>query len=149
MSEIPRNMREIAADHTRRYLASNGEDGAMFNGVPCVLMTTTGARSGATRYQPVVRVPIPGTEEYIVVGSVGGAPKNPSWYHNLLAHPDKVTIQDGATKRAYSARLAEGDERAELWAHAVEVFPSYAEYQTRTDRVIPVFRMTPIDAPPT
>ncbi len=81
--------------------------------------------------------------EYAVVASIGGAPKHPLWYHNIVAHPH-VELQDGAEKHDYEARELEGDERAIWWARAVEAYPPYADYQLKTDRLIPVFALTRI-----
>jgi deazaflavin-dependent oxidoreductase (nitroreductase family) len=81
--------------------------------------------------------------EYAVVASLGGAPKHPVWYHNIKAHP-QVELQDGETAKDYEAREVFGDEKAVWWERAVEAWPDYAEYQTKTDRQIPVFVLTPI-----
>jgi deazaflavin-dependent oxidoreductase (nitroreductase family) len=81
-------------------------------------------------------------EEYALVASMGGAPNNPGWYHNLVAEP-LVMIQDGPEPRDYRTRIAEGDERQLWWDRSVAVFPTYAEYQSKTDRIIPVFVATP------
>jgi F420H(2)-dependent quinone reductase len=116
-------------------------DGARANtlrdtGDPIVVITSVGARSGHLRKNPVMRVERDGT--YVAIASQGGAPKHPEWYHNFLAHP-LVELQDGAEKHTYAARLVEGDERAEWWDLAVRTWPTYARYQERTDRLIPVF----------
>ena len=81
--------------------------------------------------------------ECAVVASMGGAPQNPIWYHNLVAHPDVVTLQDGATVKDYDAREVTGDERAQWWERSVAAYPPYAEYQEKTDRLIPVFVLEP------
>ena len=141
----PDAFRDYVANHVRTYLETDGEEGAIFNGLPCVVLTTVGARSGETRYSPVIRVSVPGSDDYVVVASMGGAPKHPSWYFNLLAHPDQVTLQDRAVKRRYDVRVAEGSEREELWELAASVYPEYRVYQTRTEREIPVVRLTPAD----
>ena len=141
----PGTFRDYVADQVGRYLGSDGEDGAIWNGLPCVILTSVGARSGETRLTPIIRVPVPDSDDWIAVGSMGGAPKSPSWVFNLRADPTAVTLQDGATKRTYVATETAGDERAELWDIAVGVYPEYAEYQERTTRVIPVFRLTPTD----
>ena len=109
-------------------------------GKPIVVVTTTGAKSGQPRLVPVMRVEHDGS--YAVVASKGGAPRHPVWYHNLVAHP-RVQLQDGPTKRDYVAREASGAEREEWWARAVEAWPDYAAYQTRTERLIPVFVLDP------
>jgi deazaflavin-dependent oxidoreductase (nitroreductase family) len=81
-------------------------------------------------------------DEYALVASMGGAPKNPVWYYNLLAHPDDVMIQDGSEPFAVSIREVVGDEKATWWDRAVAAFPPYAEYQAKTERQIPVFIAT-------
>lgn len=141
----PESFKQYVARHVERYLATDGEDGADFNGLPCVVLTTVGAKSGETRYSPIIRVKVPDSDDYVAVASMGGQPQNPSWYHNLVAHPDRVTLQDRATKRTYRATETSGDERAALWKVAAEVYPEYDTYQARCERTIPVFRLTPID----
>lgn len=141
----PDDFREYVAGHVRRYLETDGEDGAIWNGLPCVVLTSVGARSGETRHTPIIRVPVPDSDDWVAVGSMGGAPKSPSWVFNLRANPDQVTLQDRADKRSYVARETTGAERDELWDLAVSIYPEYAEYQTRTSRTIPVFRLTPAD----
>ena len=81
--------------------------------------------------------------EYAVVASLGGAPKNPVWYYNIKAHP-QVELQDGEVNKEYEAREVFDDEKAVWWERAVEAWPDYAEYQTKTDRQIPVFVLTPV-----
>ncbi len=103
---------------------------------PLILLTTTGARSGQTHVYPLMAVPY--GDEYLAVASKGGAPKNPQWYHNLLAHPD-VTVETGTETFRATARLLSGEERRQAFARAVEVFPPYGEYQKKTAREIPVF----------
>lgn len=125
----------FVADHVDRYLKTNGADGAVFNGIECVILTTKGRKSGALRRSPVVRVQ--DGRNYLVIGSRGGAPEHPQWYFNLLADPE-VTIHDGDQLHEMRARVATGAERAGLWNIAVAAYGEYAEYQTRTDREIPV-----------
>ncbi len=141
----PDRFRDYVADHVRRYLETDGEDGAIWNGLPCVVLTTVGAKSGETRFTPIIRVPVPDSEDWIAVGSMGGAPKSPSWVFNMRADPEAVTLQDRATKRTYRATETDGAERARLWDIAVGIYPEYAEYQAKTSRTIPVFRLTPTD----
>ena len=105
--------------------------------LPIIIVTTTGARSGAARKTPLMRVEHDG--DYALVASMGGAPKHPVWYHNLLAHPDEVRIQDGPQPFEVVIREVSGDEKATWWERAVAAYPPYAEYQAKTDRVIPVF----------
>lgn len=110
-------------------------------GYPIVVITSLGARSNTERKNPVMRVEKNG--EYLAVASLGGAPMNPSWFHNLVAHP-VVQLQDGPTKRKYEATLLSGDERDQWWAHAVATWPTYAEYQAKTERQIPLFLLKPV-----
>jgi deazaflavin-dependent oxidoreductase (nitroreductase family) len=124
-----------------RFEASGGAEANTLAGVPIIVLTSVGARTGALRKTPLMRVEHDG--DYAVVASLGGAPQNPVWYHNLVAHP-QVELQDGAVKRDYLAREVSGDERALWWDRAVAVWPDYANYQTRTTRRIPVFVLTPI-----
>jgi deazaflavin-dependent oxidoreductase (nitroreductase family) len=105
-------------------------------GMPVVLMTMRGAKSGKVRKVPVMRVEHEGT--YAAVASMGGAPKNPVWYHNLVANP-RVELQDGPVRREVTAREVYGDEKALWWERAVAAYPDYANYQQRTERQIPVF----------
>lgn len=107
---------------------------------PVVLLTMTGAKSGAVRKVPLMRVEHEGT--YAAVASQGGAPAHPQWYHNLLAHPD-LDLQDGTDTGPVRAREIDGPEREQWWRRCVAAFPPYAEYQTKTDRVIPVFVLEP------
>jgi deazaflavin-dependent oxidoreductase (nitroreductase family) len=101
-----------------------------------LLLTIKGAKSGVERVYPLISVPY--GDSYLAVASKGGSPKNPAWYHNLLANPD-VTVEVGTEKFPATARLLSGEERAKAFARAVEVFPNYAEYQKNTEREIPVF----------
>jgi len=107
-----------------------------FDGMDVVLMTMRGAKSGKIRKVPVMRVEHDGV--YAAVASLGGAPKNPVWYYNLQADP-KIQLQDGERTGEYVAREIEGEEYKLWWKRSVEAFPNYAEYQTKTTRIIPVF----------
>jgi F420H(2)-dependent quinone reductase len=106
------------------------------SGYPIVVITSVGAKSGHLRKNPVMRVERDGT--YVAIASKGGADDNPEWFHNFVAHPE-VDLQDGAEKHTYSARLAQGEERAEWWDYSAATWPTYGEYQKKTDREIPVF----------
>lgn len=130
----------VAAEQVELYESSGGTEGTVLNGAPCVVLWTRGRTTGHVRKSPVIRVT--DGEHYAVLGSMGGAPKDPSWVANIKADPH-VTLQDGPVVRDYTARLLDGDERAEWWSRAVEVWPPYEEYQTRTDRVIPVILLDP------
>lgn len=111
-------------------------------GKPIILLTTVGAKTGKLRKTPLMRVEHNG--EYAVVASLGGAPKNPVWYHNLVKNR-RVELQDGAVTRDYDAREVFGEEKATWWERAVEAWPDYAEYQKKTERQIPVFVLTPVN----
>ncbi|WP_436793450.1 nitroreductase family deazaflavin-dependent oxidoreductase [Actinospongicola halichondriae] len=110
-------------------------------GIPIIIVTTRGHRSGKIRKLALMRVEHEG--EYALVASVGGAPQNPGWYHNIKADPTALMIQDGPAPFDAVAREVAGDERAQWWERAVAVYPSYAEYQENTDRLIPVFVASP------
>jgi deazaflavin-dependent oxidoreductase (nitroreductase family) len=129
-------------DQVEEYEGSGGTRGATLRGVPVVVITSVGASSLKLRKNPVMRVEHDGT--YAAVASKGGAPKHPSWYRNLVEHP-AIELQDGPTKRDYVARPASGEERATWWARALEVWPDYASYQTKTEREIPVFVLEPAE----
>jgi len=119
---------------------SGGTEGTTMKGVPVVVVTSVGVTTGKLRKNPVMRVEHDGS--YALVASKGGAPEHPTWYHNLVAHP-AVELQDGPDRRDYSVRIADGEERDQWWERAVEVWPAYADYQTKTDRKIPVFVAEP------
>ena len=125
-------------DQVAEYEASNGERANTLRdtGYPIVVITSVGAKSGHLRKNPVMRVERDGA--YLAVASLGGAPQNPEWYHNFVAHPE-VELQDGAEKHVYKVRVLEGEERADWWQHAVATWPTYASYQEKTDREIPLF----------
>lgn len=103
---------------------------------PLILLTTKGAKTGQTRIYPLMSVP--DGENYIAVASKGGAPKNPLWYNNLLAHPD-VTVENGTETFQAKARQLHGAERAQAFEKAMSIYPPYADYQKKTQREIPVF----------
>ena len=123
-----------------KYIESGGTDGTILQGKPVILLTTVGAKTGKLRKTPLMRVEHDG--EYAIVASLGGAPKNPVWYYNVVANP-RVELQDGTVTRDYDAREVFGDEKATWWERAVEAWPD-ARYQTKTDRQIPVFVLTPV-----
>jgi deazaflavin-dependent oxidoreductase (nitroreductase family) len=110
------------------------------SGRPIVLVTIRGAKSGKLRYTPLMRVEHDG--RYALVASKGGAPEHPLWYHNLVADPH-VELQDGTVVKEYDAREVSGAERDEWWERSVAAYPPYAEYQEKTDRLIPVFVLEP------
>ena len=125
-------------DQVEQFEASNGQEANTLRGGndPIVVITSVGAKSGNLRKNPVMRVERDGT--YVAVASKGGADDNPEWYYNLVAHPE-VDLQDKGEKHTYVARLVEGEEREEWWRLAVETWPTYGEYQKKTDRELPVF----------
>ena len=124
-----------------KYAESGGADAADMKGMPIILLTTVGAKTGKLRKAPLMRVEHNG--EYACVASLGGAPKNPVWYYNIAKNP-RVELQDGSVTQDYDAREVFGDEKAVWWERAVEAYPDYADYQTKTDRQIPVFVLTPV-----
>ncbi|MBZ2195147.1 nitroreductase family deazaflavin-dependent oxidoreductase [Occultella gossypii] len=138
-SPSDRSAKQVAA-----YESSHGTKGITLGGKPVVILTTLGARSGKLRKVPLMRVEHDG--EYLAVASLGGAVKNPVWYHNLLADP-RVELQDGPEKWDMVARELSGPEREAWWTRAVAAFDNYASYQRRTERLIPVFLLTPAPTP--
>jgi len=128
-------------EQAEKYIDSGGTDGTELNGMAVILLTTVGAKTGKLRKTPLMRVEHDG--EYAIVASLGGAPKNPVWYYNVKKNP-RVELQDGTVTGDYNAREVSGDEKAAWWERAVAAFPPYAEYQTKTDRQIPVFVLTPV-----
>lgn len=130
-------------DQVELYEGSGGTSGTTMRGMPVVVLTTVGARTGKLRKAPLMRVEHDG--RYAAVASLGGSPKNPVWHANVLAHP-LVELQDGPTKRDMLARELTGPEKAEWWARAVAAFPDYADYQKKTEREIPVFVLEPVAA---
>jgi F420H(2)-dependent quinone reductase len=130
-----------ARKQAERYEASKGAEAADLRGRPIIVLTSIGARTGLLRKTALMRVEHEGV--YAVVASQGGAPRHPVWYHNLKADPH-VELQDGPTTHDYLAREVTGDEKATWWARAVETWPAYATYQTKTTRQIPVFVLEPL-----
>ena len=123
-------------DQVELYESSGGTKGTTLRGMPVVVLTTVGAKSGKLRKVALMRVEHDG--DYAIVASLGGSPKNPVWYSNVVKHP-VVELQDGPEKWDMVAREVFGVEKAEWWERAVAAYPNYAEYQTKTDREIPVF----------
>ena len=130
-------------DQVAEYEASAGAraNTLMDTGMPIIVVTTRGAKSGKLRKNPVMKVEHDG--EYALVASKGGAPANPEWYHNLVTHPDEVVLQDGPEPVAVAIRQVTGDEKATWWERAVAAYPPYEEYQEKTARQIPVFIASP------
>ena len=131
-------------DQVELYESSGGTKGTTLRdtGLPVVIVTNRGARSGKLRKTPLMRVEHEG--HYAAVASQGGAPTHPAWYQNLLVEP-LVEVQDGPQKRDCRARELAGAEREQWWERAVAAFPPYAEYQRRTERQIPVFVLEPVE----
>lgn len=130
-------------DQVDLYESSGGTQGTTLRdtGLPVIILTSRGARTGRLRKTPLMRVEHEG--RYAVVASQGGAPTHPAWYRNLRAEPH-VQLQDGPTTHDLVARELSGDEREQWWQRAVAAFPPYAQYQHKTDRVIPVFLLEPL-----
>jgi F420H(2)-dependent quinone reductase len=139
-----------ARDQVELYESSGGTAGTTLlplvgpedarRDLPVVILTSVGAKSGKIRKSPLMRVEHNGS--YAVVASMGGAPKHPVWYYNLLSDP-RVELQDGPVRQDMVAHEATGEEKALWWARAVEAYPDYAEYQEKTDRQIPLFVLDP------
>jgi deazaflavin-dependent oxidoreductase (nitroreductase family) len=117
------------------FRANAGKVGGNFEGAPMVILHTTGARSGEERVHPLVYQPL--GDDIAVFASKGGAPENPAWFHNLVAHPD-VTVEIGTDTVPMRARVAEGDERDRIWSRQKELIPGFAGYESKTSRQIPV-----------
>lgn len=128
-----------------QILGTGTTDGVTIRGLPIVLMTYRGAKTGKIRKTPVMRVEHEG--RYAAVASTGGAPANPQWYASLVAEP-VVELQDGTVSREYRAREVFGEEKAQWWRRAVEAYPPYDDYQRKTDRQIPVFVLDRITEDP-
>lgn len=133
---------DFSREQAELFERTNGAEGNEMQGKPIIVLTTLGAKSGKLRKTPLMRVEHDG--EYLVVASKGGAPEHPTWYHNIVDAP-LVELQDGPVRKDYTPRELSGDERAVWWDRAVEAWPAYADYQTKTDRLIPVFLLTPVE----
>ena len=127
---------EPVADQVAAYERTGGVEGAEFMGGRCIILTSVGAKTGKLRKTPLIRVT--DGASYAVIGSMGGAPTSPQWVTNLRTDPH-VELQDMAERHDYLAHEADGEEKARWWAIATEVWPDYDTYQTKTDRVIPLF----------
>jgi deazaflavin-dependent oxidoreductase (nitroreductase family) len=128
-------------DQVELYESSGGTAGTTMRGMPVVVLTTLGATTKKIRKAPLMRVEHDGC--YAAVASLGGSPKNPVWYANVLAHPF-VEVQDGPVRQDMTARELTGAEKTIWWERAVAAYPDYADYQEKTSRVIPVFLLEPI-----
>ncbi|MFE3996899.1 nitroreductase family deazaflavin-dependent oxidoreductase [Streptomyces goshikiensis] len=129
-----------ALDHVKQYVSSNGAEGQYWNGTQTLLLTTVGRVSGNPVRTPLIYGEDDG--RYFIVASYGGAPDHPLWYKNLTAHPE-VRIQVGPKIMQGTARTATPEERTAYWPLMVKHWPSYDEYQTKTDRVIPIVVIEP------
>ena len=132
---------EWARKQAETFEASNGQKANLLRGVPIIVLTTVGAKSGKLRKTALMRVEHGG--RYLVVASKGGAPDEPKWAENMRRQPH-VELQDGADKRDYLARELSGAERDEWWPRGTEVWPDYDDYQAKTDRLIAIFLLEPI-----
>ena len=139
-SEYVPSPSEWVRDQVALYESSGGMEGTTMRGMPVVVITSVGAKSGKVRKTPLMRVEHEGS--YAAVASQGGAPKHPTWYFNLVADP-RVEVQDGPVKQEMLAREVSGEEKARWWERAVATFPDYADYQEKTDREIPLFVLQP------
>ncbi|MFE3597949.1 nitroreductase family deazaflavin-dependent oxidoreductase [Streptomyces sp. NPDC059096] len=153
--EYEPSVQQLVRDQVELYEGSGGTRGTTLEALvgpddekrrdlPVIILTTLGAKSGKIRKSPLMRVEHDGA--YAVVASLGGAPKHPVWYFNVLADP-RVELQDGPVRQDMVAREVTGEEKAQWWDRAVEAFPDYAEYQKKTDRVIPLFVLEPAPEP--
>ena len=133
---------ERVRDQVARYEATGGADGGTLDGRPVVILTTTGAQSGKTRKNPVMRVERDGV--YLAVASYAGGPRNPQWYYNLIAHPD-AQLQDGADVHRVRARVLSGEEKQRWWEFADSLNPNYARYRASAGRDIPLMALEPAD----
>lgn len=132
---------EWARNQAERYEATGGAEGGDMRGMPVIVLTTVGAKTGKLRKTALMRVEHEGV--YAVVASLGGAPKHPVWYFNIVKHPH-VELQDGSERRDFLAREVTGDEKAAWWQRAVAAYPPYDDYQASTERQIPVFVLEPM-----
>lgn len=145
---VPKVMRVMSRAHVRAYRATGGRVGGRWRigsawrrGVPICLLTTTGRKSGQDRTTPLLY--LRDGPRVVLVASQGGLPKHPAWYHNITANPE-VTVRIGKEARRLRARVAEGPERAELWAKLLELYADFDSYQSWTDRTIPVVVCEPV-----
>lgn len=137
----PTDVSLLGAEHVRVYRETNGERGYIWNGVPILLLTTRGRLSGEARTIPIIFAK--DGERWVIIASKGGSPTHPKWFLNVLDDPH-VEVQVKGDRYQAVARPAESPERERLWAESVKVWPKYDEYQSRTDRRIPVVVIEPI-----
>jgi len=140
----PPDISLLGEEHVRRYRETDGEVGYIWNGVPTLLLTTTGRRTGTLRTTPLIYGR--DGDDYLVVASMGGAPQHPNWYRNLQAD-SSARVQVLAEHLDVTARTAGEDEKPRLWKIMSDLWPNYDVYQSRTDRVIPLVVLTPSSRP--
>jgi deazaflavin-dependent oxidoreductase (nitroreductase family) len=131
----------LGDDHVRVYRETNGEKGYLWNGVPTLLLTMRGRKSGELRTIPIIYTPV--GESFVIIASKGGSPTHPKWYLNILDDPN-VEVQVKADRFAAVARTAESPEREQIWAECIKNWPNYDVYQSRTERKIPVVVIDPM-----
>jgi len=134
-----RNANNWNSQIIEEFHANGGKVGGVFANATLLLLTTTGAKSGQRRINPVAY--LPDGDRLIIFATRAGAPTNPDWYHNLLAHPD-ATVEVGTESFDVTATIVQGEERDRLYARQAVIMPSFAEYEKKTERVIPVFALT-------
>jgi deazaflavin-dependent oxidoreductase (nitroreductase family) len=132
---------------SRVMIRQHRRSGDKFMGIELLYLTTIGAKTGEPRLTPLGRFP-DGDGSWLVVASLGGSARNPSWYHNIAAHPDQVTIEVAGQQLPVTAEQLEGERREEAWQRIVASQPRYAGYQRKTDRVLPIIRLSPRDPEP-
>jgi deazaflavin-dependent oxidoreductase (nitroreductase family) len=133
-------MSDWNASIIEEFRANDGKVGGPFEGAPMLLLHTTGAKTGQERVNPLVYQAV--GDDLVVFASKAGAPTNPDWFHNLVAHPD-VTVEVGTDTVARRARVAEGDEHERIWSRQKELMPGFADYEAATSRRIPVVVLEP------
>ena len=140
MTTVPENLDEFNAQIIEEFRANDGKLGGMFEGRPVLLLHSTGAKSGEARLHPVMYQAV--GDDFAIFASYAGGPKNPAWYHNLVANAD-TTVEIGADTVQVTARVAPAQERETIWTTQKASFPQFAEYEEKTDRQIPVVILQP------
>jgi deazaflavin-dependent oxidoreductase (nitroreductase family) len=141
MTQVHDSPQSWVSEHIQKYVETDGAEGHIWNGVPTLLLTTKGRKSGELRRTALIYGKH--GSSYLVVASQGGAPSHPAWYLNLSENSE-VRVQVGADKFVAQARNASEQEKPELWAEMVKIWPAYDEYQTKTDRPIPLVVLDPV-----
>lgn len=142
-----RGARQLKAGRLMRWMNNSAMNrirrkGGRFGGMDVLVLTTVGARSGVARTNPTAWFPGGDEDSWLIVASAGGAARNPAWYHNIAAHPDKVTIEMAGREIPVAAEQLHGPARAAAWKRITEAVPRFARYEAKTDREIPVIRLT-------